>query len=163
MKKVTLIRLVSLLLMLALMIGIFVLSGQNAEESGNLSSGLTYRLFCLFYPHFLAKTPPQQDVLMSGFETLVRKAAHFSLYFALGAVAFVVYITYQKMSLRWRCAFPIFTGVLYAVSDEIHQLFIAGRSCEFRDVMIDSCGVVLACFLALWIYQKMIRKKERKK
>ena len=32
----------------------------------------------------------------------------------------------------------ILIGALYAVSDEIHQLFIVGRSCEIRDVIIDT-------------------------
>ena len=33
-------------------------------------------------------------------------------------------------------------GVLYAVSDEIHQCFVSGRSGELRDVLIDSAGVI---------------------
>ena len=33
-------------------------------------------------------------------------------------------------------------GVLYAVSDEIHQCFVPGRSGELRDVLIDSAGVI---------------------
>lgn len=32
--------------------------------------------------------------------------------------------------------------ILYATSDELHQLFVMGRSCELRDVFIDSLGSV---------------------
>ena len=38
---------------------------------------------------------------------------------------------------------PLICGVLYAASDEIHQRFVPGRSCELRDVLIDTCGVLL--------------------
>ena len=34
-------------------------------------------------------------------------------------------------------------GALYAVSDEIHQIFVPGRSCELRDILIDSAGVLV--------------------
>ena len=30
-----------------------------------------------------------------------------------------------------------------ALSDEVHQLFVEGRSCEFRDWAIDSFGAIL--------------------
>jgi len=32
-------------------------------------------------------------------------------------------------------------GALYALTDEVHQSFVPGRSCEIRDILIDSCGV----------------------
>ena len=32
---------------------------------------------------------------------------------------------------------------LYACSDEFHQFFIAGRSAQFTDVMIDTCGALI--------------------
>ena len=55
------------------------------------------------------------------------------------------------------------TGTAYAVTDEFHQSFVPGRSCEFRDIVIDSCGVltgVLAALLAGWIRAQ--REKERR-
>ncbi len=42
-------------------------------------------------------------------------------------------------------------GTLYAITDEIHQLFIQGRSCEFRDVCIDSLGVLTGIVLMIGI------------
>ena len=37
--------------------------------------------------------------------------------------------------------------LIYAFSDEIHQLFVLGRSGEFRDVLIDFCGSILGYFI----------------
>ena len=45
---------------------------------------------------------------------------------------------------------------LYACSDEIHQLFVPGRSGEARDVLIDTLG---AC-LGVSFYYLVFRKKK---
>ena len=42
---------------------------------------------------------------------------------------------------------PWAAGTLFAVTDEIHQIYVSGRSCEFRDILIDSCGVALGVLL----------------
>ena len=31
-------------------------------------------------------------------------------------------------------------ALVYAVSDELHQLFSPGRSCQIKDMLIDFCG-----------------------
>jgi VanZ family protein len=49
---------------------------------------------------------------------------------------------------------PFFTGVLYAVSDEIHQLFVPGRAGQIRDVLIDACGV----FVGIIIANRLLRR-----
>lgn len=54
-------------------------------------------------------------------------------------------------------------GTAYAVTDEFHQSFVPGRSCEFRDIVIDSCGVltgVLAALLAGWIRARRIKSRQ---
>ena len=47
----------------------------------------------------------------------------------------------------WFTAYLI--GTLYAVTDEFHQSFVPGRSCELRDMMIDSAGVAAGAFILL--------------
>lgn len=42
-------------------------------------------------------------------------------------------------------------GTLYAVSDEVHQFFVPGRSCEVRDMVIDSCGVAAGVLIMLLV------------
>ena len=37
--------------------------------------------------------------------------------------------------------------VLYAASDEFHQLFVPSREASVRDVLIDSAGAILALIL----------------
>ncbi len=37
----------------------------------------------------------------------------------------------------------LFVGIVYAVLDEIHQLFVPGRSCEIGDFIADSLGIII--------------------
>ena len=53
---------------------------------------------------------------------------------------------------------PWLTGTLYAVTDEIHQYFVPGRSCEFRDICIDSAGVLCGIF-CLCLFKALCQTK----
>ena len=46
--------------------------------------------------------------------------------------------------------------VLYASFDEFHQLFVDGRCGQLSDVIIDSSGSIVSCFL--W---RLVKKNER--
>lgn len=54
-------------------------------------------------------------------------------------------------------------GALYATSDEIHQLFVPGRSGQFTDVLIDTGGVVAGYFFVVLVrlIVKGINKKRK--
>ena len=54
-------------------------------------------------------------------------------------------------------------STLYAVTDEMHQLLIEGRSGQWTDVLIDSAGAltgVLIIALVLWMVRKRNRLEE---
>lgn len=142
-------RAVSLAVMILLMITIFVFSHQDATQSSDLSGGLTYKIFCLCYPGFEGLSVEAQEQLLGSAEVFIRKTAHFTLYFFLGAAAFGFYVTFEKFAIFTRAGLAFLTGVFYAASDEIHQIYIPGRSGEIRDVLIDSAGVLLACVILL--------------
>ena len=38
----------------------------------------------------------------------------------------------------------IICGIIYACFDEFHQYFVTGRSAQFRDVLIDTSGVIIS-------------------
>ena len=40
-------------------------------------------------------------------------------------------------------AFAIAFAVAYAATDEVHQMFVPGRSAELADLIVDSLGVVI--------------------
>jgi VanZ family protein len=41
-------------------------------------------------------------------------------------------------------------SILYAVSDEVHQLYVPGRNGSALDVGIDACGVLAGAGLTRW-------------
>ena len=80
---------------------------------------------------------------------IVRKGAHFTEYTILGGFlvpAVTEWMAVDKTpvpdSVRNIRIISWLVGTLYAVTDEIHQSFVPGRSCELRDIGIDSCGVL---------------------
>lgn len=75
---------------------------------------------------------------------IVRKLAHFSLYFIL---SIAIYLAGYCIKFTHPEVFTFLVVTLYAISDEIHQEFIPGRSCEIRDIIIDVCGCICALII----------------
>ena len=123
---------------------IFYLSAQNADESSQTSGSVIISLSEKFYPNFDALTKEEQAEVIESFQFIARKTAHFSIYGVLGFLSFLTFISYRKLGIIVRISLSAAVCLLYAVSDEIHQLFVVGRSCEVRDVFIDFCGALLA-------------------
>ena len=68
---------------------------------------------------------------------LLRKAAHFSEFAALGACLAWLHGMLQKGKLQ-----AFLWGVLAAAADETIQRFVPDRGPSLKDVCIDSCGVL---------------------
>ena len=158
--KIKIFRIVMIVFVILWMSAIFAFSAQDATESASLSGGIKYKLFSVFYPDFDQMTEIEQQELLSAFP--IRKMAHFAAYFALGTFTFGAFVTYKKLSLKLRGLFSLCVCLLYSVSDEVHQYFVPGRSCEIRDMLIDTTGALLAillltlfCRLSKKIYSKI--------
>ncbi|MBQ9072182.1 MAG: VanZ family protein [Bacilli bacterium] len=146
------IRIILLISIILLCTVIFYFSHQSATKSSNTSSGFT--------DYILELIPLNKELklgLQSFLKHSVRKIAHFSLYTLLGILSISFITTYNLSSLKKILISSVF-GILYGISDEIHQYFIPGRSCEIRDVIIDSAGVIFGIIIFMLIYHK-IRKK----
>ena len=48
--------------------------------------------------------------------------------------------TFPLNPIQYPLAMSIFLSFLYACTDEIHQIFVPGRSAQFRDVLVDTLG-----------------------
>lgn len=71
---------------------------------------------------------------------VLKKTAHFTEYFILALLFDHSLRHTTRFSQRNRLIFTIIFVVLYASSDELHQLFIATRDGRVRDVVIDILG-----------------------
>lgn len=127
---------------------IFVLSNQPSEVSSEHSG--------------MFVSPLQQLMLGVNPELLtfiVRKGAHIFAYYVLGVLSYNAFChgwtrPYAKPVL-WSCVLCI----LYAITDELHQLFVPGRSGEVRDVIIDSLAAVTGVWTCWYIKRKVPSKK----
>lgn len=151
--KINIIRTIIMILLLGTFAVIFQFSSQNGEESGNLSGKIA---------RFLVEKLPIKNTnqALRRTEGVVRKMAHFSIYTLLGFLLMSFISTYHLEENR-RIIISLFVGILYATSDEIHQKFVADRSCQITDVILDSMGVLLGILLLLFIfkiYQKIKTK-----
>lgn len=144
------------ILTILIAVAIFSFSSQVAKESQRTSQGLTRKVLSAFSV-FRQLPEEKQEEIVESLQFLVRKTAHFSAYAALGISLFsALLLTFRKRFL-WLYAF--LASLLYAVSDEIHQYFVPGRSMELRDVLIDSSGAITGILLVLIIIT--LYKKKR--
>lgn len=91
----------------------------------------------------------------------IRKMAHATEYAILG---FLLTGSYADSSRkRKNVLLPAVTGSLYAVSDELHQMFVPGRSCEIKDMLIDSSGVIVGTLLGFFVFIYWKKRKEIRK
>lgn len=149
MKNKTL-RIVSGVVAVILMIIIFLFSAQPAEVSDKTSLSLTALLF----------SGEEIDVLLL-INVFVRKAAHMAEYAALAVPCWLFLSTFELKRL-WGNVLPFLFSAFYAATDEIHQLFVPGRSGQFKDVLIDSFGALLGViFINLVMY--FIRRCQEKR
>ncbi|MGN0625869.1 MAG: VanZ family protein [Oscillospiraceae bacterium] len=128
---------------------IFSFSSQNAEQSSHLSGQTAFHTAFWFWPGFSELSAEEQAVWVENAQFLVRKTAHFLVYAVLGAL---LYWSASSLKQSWRrkvvCAWSV--GTVYAIGDEIHQLFVSGRSGQLRDVLLDSAGTAVGILLALF-------------
>lgn len=144
-RKITIIF--SWLLVVACMATVFYLSSRPADESREMSDWVIddiFNLFGLKIPVFY-----------------IRKAAHVTEFTVLAMLGFnAVYVTCHS---KYTGVFAFLISAIYGVTDEIHQIFVSGRACQLRDMLIDSGGALIGALLAILILKTIKTIKERGK
>ena len=126
-------------LVIGWMLLIFLLSHESADGSSARSGVLVQLLQDLGFGG-------SADVLSA----IVRKSAHGVAYAVLGSLVVWTLAAHHKVTKRL-IAWSIAIACLYAISDEIHQEFIPGRSAEVRDVLLDTAGATVGVSLCGWV------------
>ncbi len=157
-KKLAL-RYASFALAAVIMVFIFAMSAQNSEDSANTSEGFIRTIAPFLNPKFASLSSEEQEAFVGGLQFFVRKGAHFSIYTLLGISLALGFTTINFNKAVLRLVLPWGIGAVYAATDEWHQYFVPGRSCEFRDLLIDSCGALLGCLIIYICYNISIKKR----
>lgn len=114
-----------------------------------------------FTNKFLAKLLPQLSrAELKSFVLILRKVGHVLAY---GVLMYLMYNACHKTKSTRRIALPLAAVVtfLVAMADEMYQMRLVHRTGAWKDVAIDSGGIVFVS-LVIWL-RETIRKKKTSK
>lgn len=142
----------------ALMVLIFCFSAKPADLSGQHSMVLAKAVLTT-YEHVAGQRIPEADApgILEVIDHVVRKTAHFCEY-ALLACTILLHLLalHKKGSVLYLVS--ILISAVYAATDEFHQTFVAGRSGQFSDVLLDTSGAVTGA-LFFYILLTLVRRR----
>ncbi len=136
-------KIISVILLVAVMCVIFYLSHQDSSESSETSGFVTGVITAVF-----GEGVPEE---------LVRTLAHFLEFAALG---FLVFNCLYAFTNERKFILSVALSWGYAWTDEIHQIFVDGRAFQLVDLAVDLGGIILG---ALIIYAIVSAVKKREK
>ena len=90
-------------------------------------------------------------------EWLIRKTAHFALYFILGGLVFNALKPIKQPSKQ--IAIAILICIAYAAFDEWHQSWNPERSALLTDVLLDSAASITGVFVLYYVYEKITHRR----
>ena len=132
------------------LLSIYHLSAEPAAESVANSQGIVAGCLDLtmeVVQHQLDE--PEKARLVQRIDRVAREYMHGVVYLVLGlALSNALLVSGVKGRQAWLLALSL--CVLYAVSDEIHQVFVPGRSFQFSDLAMDTAGSIIGIWL-MWL------------
>lgn len=160
---------ISLTLTIIWMIVIFTFSSQTGEASTGTSGRFVSIIIDIFISDYNEYTIDEQIEISNTISLIVRKGAHFTEYFILGFLWLSTFLSSihkkessaQSLIVLKRYKWILYSGSLsciYAMSDEIHQGFTAGRSPAVLDVLIDTIGGFAGAFIAFFILYACVKR-----
>ena len=156
-----------ILLLILVLIGcitIFCFSEFSAGESTKQSKGLTYNVIKLLNGNKLSEK--ELIKLTKKVNPLVRKIAHFSIYMILAIFTYMfieelnIKSKSEKERLRKNIIYTCIFCIIYAIFDEIHQIYVPGRTGKAIDVIIDTLGSCMG--ITLLLVNNIIKRKGKK-
>ncbi len=164
MKKIIIARIVLIVLILGWMNMIFGFSAATDVESQSLSDKITIKVVHIIKPDYDSLSEKEQLIIFGRTSFGVRKLGHLCEYTMLGVLTSLFLATFASIreSLRYRRRILLGAGLwvlVYAISDEIHQGFVHGRSPEVRDVLIDLVGGLIGALIVLVIVRLIKMKR----
>lgn len=139
---------------------IFGFSSQDGEKSGGISKKITGFILEKSSKYNSLEQMKKEEVSKRT-ERIIRKIAHFSIYTLVGFLLMALFSTYESIKRKYQIYISAIIGILYAISDEIHQSFTPGRGPKITDVFIDSLGVFFGMAVILLIVEIINRKNKK--
>lgn len=152
--------------MLIWMLVIFIFSARDSIESTEDSYRVGMEFGRLVVPAFHSLSEEEKLAFAEAVDFPIRKTAHAAEYAILGILTIGTLYGAAKrdggrISVRGSILTAWAIAVLYAASDEFHQLFVPGRSGQLSDVLLDSAGALAGVLLGAFLMSRRKRKKKR--
>ena len=145
---------ISIISLILWMIVIFSFSSADANKSTGTSDKVLTTMIEIKDKIADQETPiSEKEIIVKNSSFYVRKIAHITEYLILGLLMFNALKQFNILNIYY----AIILCILYSCTDEFHQLFINGRSGSFKDVLIDTIGILLGTYL----YKILIIKKKK--
>lgn len=145
-------KIIKIILLVLCMGTIFFFSNDKSDASTKKSNGLIVSITEKFVGRNL--NSKEKDYYTTKYFKPIRKCAHFTIYLILGLI-FISLLKEYNITDKRSIIYTIIFVFIYACSDEIHQLFVSGRSGEVLDVLIDTTGG----FVGTMIYKLFTRRR----
>ena len=145
---------ISIISLILWMIVIFSFSSADANKSTGTSDKVITTMIEIKDKITDQETPiSEKEIIVKNSSFYVRKIAHITEYLILGLLMFNALKQFNILNIYY----AIILCILYSCTDEFHQLFINGRSGSFRDILIDTIGILLGTYL----YKILVIKKKK--
>ena len=154
-------RIVLLILVLIGCITIFCFSEFSANDSSKQSRGVTYNILKVLNGNKLSEK--ELTKLTKKVNPVIRKIAHFSIYMILAIFTYMfieelnIKSKSEKERLRKNIIYTCIFCIIYAIFDEIHQIYVPGRTGKAIDVIIDTLGSCMG--ITLLLVNNIIKRK----
>lgn len=151
--------------LVTLSILIFFFSAEGGDASSVRSDAIARALASLFAPDIDTWDSLARKAFISDLRFFVRKAAHATEYAALGALWFaelhqLARALADDAARTAACALAL--TVVYACTDEFHQLFVGGRAGQATDVLVDAAGGLVGIAFALTCAVLLASRRSRR-
>ena len=148
------------ILVIIWMVIIFNFSSQNGPKSTKTSDVVTSMVVNVT-TSVTNKDIPREEVKQRIEDStfIVRKMAHFTEYLILGILVLQLLSDYTKINKRV-LIISFLICYFYAISDEIHQIFIPGRTAKVLDIFIDGTGSLVGIILYSIYFNKCRKMSE---
>lgn len=131
-------KIISYLLLLFWMGVIFYLSNQTGSVSGTESGHILYNILSFLHISNI-------DSVIEIIHNPIRECMHAFEYFILGILVMNVLINNNiKNNI---IIISVSLCFIYAITDEIHQVFVPNRTFEYLDIFLDLVGSLLGSYL----------------
>lgn len=130
-----------------MIVATFFIIFNFSSQDGKKSTGVSYNVTTTIVKT-VVKDKNVVEKLVKEIEPVMRKIAHFTIYMVVGFALMGLFCTFNLSNMS-KIAYSLLIGIVYASSDEIHQIFTPDRGPSVLDVGIDTMGVVTGILIMI--------------